>query len=77
MARKAKGAEPIRGGSETARSRGLKGVVAYFDDGEKDSLKAAAGLSGQPLAHFVRDSALEAARKALQGIDLKKSKKKG
>lgn len=60
MARTRKGPSPIRGGSETAKAAGKVGVVIYFTQAERRQVGAAAQLSGQPVAHFVRDQALAA-----------------
>lgn len=68
--------QPIRGGSGTARARGLTGIVVYVDPEQKRALRLAAADRGVPLAHFVRDAAVEIASKVNSDSDLKHFRKK-
>lgn len=52
-----------RGGSDTARERGLTGVVVHLTQEERTLIGIAAASKRIPVKEFVRLAALEAARK--------------
>lgn len=74
MARKKKAEQPAagekrpkRGGSDTMREKGLKGVLVGFTPQEHDLLKKAAVLAGDgAMAAYVRRVIMEDARKVIE-----------
>ena len=60
----------VGGGSQSARAKGLVGVLMYVSPAERRELKEGAALSGQSVREFVRAASLDAARKVLRSRGL-------
>jgi hypothetical protein len=61
MPRKARGDRPLRGGSDSARARGLTGIVVHVTPEERALVGAAAGRAVLPVKEYVRRAAVQAA----------------
>jgi uncharacterized protein (DUF1778 family) len=57
-----------RGGSDTARERGLTGVVAHFSPRERSLIGMAAEARGLAVKDFVREAALAAVPEKLKNL---------
>jgi hypothetical protein len=59
--------KPRRGGSDTFREKGLKGVLVGFEPAEHDLLKKAAVLAGDgTMSAYVRRVMMEHAREVIE-----------
>jgi hypothetical protein len=61
MPRKPRGERPLRGGSDSARARGLTGVVVHLTREERALVGAAAGRAVLPVKEYARRAVVEAA----------------
>jgi hypothetical protein len=69
MPRKARGERPLRGGSDSARARGLTGIVVHVTPQERRLLGTASEHAGIPhVKEYVRRAALAAAREEIRKI---------
>jgi hypothetical protein len=62
MPRKARGDRPMRGGSDSARARGLTGIVVHVTPEERALVGAQAGRAVLPVKEYARQAILDRAR---------------
>lgn len=56
------------GGGDYLKSKGQVGIVVPVDSDQHQTIKTAAAISGKAMNEFVRDAAVEAARKAIEAF---------